>query len=103
MALRLQNGVILVTTKRGTVKKPEISVRLNKGWNMPTRIPEMADAATYCTMINEIDGYNNQAHTYTDEEIQSSEMVPIPGDTLTLTGLAWCLSLFPISIWLIYL
>ena len=64
------NGVILVTTKRGTVKKPEISVRLNKGWNMPTRIPEMADAATYCTMINEIDGYNNQAHTYTDEEIQ---------------------------------
>ena len=67
---RAANGVILVTTKRGTAKKPEISVRFNKGWSQPTRIPKMADSPTYATMINEIDGYNNQPHTYTDAEIQ---------------------------------
>ena len=67
---RAANGVILVTTKRGTAKKPEISIRFNKGWSQPTRIPKMADSPTYATMINEIDGYNNQPHTYTDAEIQ---------------------------------
>jgi len=49
---RAANGVILVTTKRGTFGDPELSVNFNQGFNQPTRIPEMADAATYMTMLN---------------------------------------------------
>jgi len=48
------NGVILVTTKRGTTGKPTIQLNLNQGWNTPTVLPKMVDAATYATIQNEI-------------------------------------------------
>ena len=64
------NGVILVTTKRGKVGKPEISLNYNLGFNTPTRLPDVADAATYATMLNEIDEYRDRAPRYTAEEIE---------------------------------
>ena len=64
------NGVILITTKRGVEGKPRITVNLNQGWNSPTVLPEMADAATYAQMINEINYYDGNPPKYTDEEIQ---------------------------------
>jgi len=53
------NGVILVTTKRGDIGKPKITINLANGYNQPTRIPEMADAAQYSEMLNEIAFYKN--------------------------------------------
>jgi TonB-linked SusC/RagA family outer membrane protein len=53
------NGVILVTTKRGTIGKPTITLNLNSGFNQPDVIPKMADAATYATMLNEVSFYSN--------------------------------------------
>jgi TonB-linked SusC/RagA family outer membrane protein len=67
---RAANGVILVTTKRGVEGKPLLSLDFNQGFNQPTRLPEMADAATYMTMLNEIDLYRNREPRYSDEEIQ---------------------------------
>lgn len=64
------NGVILVTTKRGKTGKPEISFNYNIGFNRPTRLPEVADAATYATMLNEIDEYRNRAPRFTADDIQ---------------------------------
>lgn len=64
------NGVILVTTKRGKAGKPEIGFNYNYGFNAPTRLPEVADAATYATMLNEIDEYRNRAPRYSAEDIQ---------------------------------
>jgi TonB-dependent SusC/RagA subfamily outer membrane receptor len=55
------NGVILITTKRGRIGKPTITLDMNVGAQQPTVIPEMADAATYATMLNEISYYNNPA------------------------------------------
>ena len=66
---RAANGVILVTTKRGTSGEPQLSVNLNQGFNQPTRIPEMADAATYMEMLNEIDIYRNRDPRYSPQEI----------------------------------
>ena len=63
------NGVILITTKRGKTGKPEISFNLNYGYNQPTKNPEMANAATYATMLNEIASYNGSPAKYTPEEI----------------------------------
>ncbi len=64
------NGVILITTKRGQMGKPTITVNLNQGWNQPTRIPKMADAPEYATMLNEIDIYRGRTPRFTDEDIQ---------------------------------
>ena len=68
------NGVILITTKRGKIGKPTITFNANYGFNQPTVIPDMADAETYATMLNEIayysspsDGRNQQ---YSDAELQ---------------------------------
>jgi TonB-linked SusC/RagA family outer membrane protein len=54
---RAANGVILVTTKRGQIGKPTITINLNSGYNQPGVIPKMADAATYAACLNEISYY----------------------------------------------
>ena len=64
------NGVILVTTKRGKLGKPQIQVNLNQGWNQPTVLPKMADAASYAQMINEIKLYQGQPAKYSPDDIQ---------------------------------
>ena len=64
------NGVILITTKRGKAGKPEINVTYNHGYARPTVIPEMASAAEYATLLNEIDTYAGDQERYTGEEIQ---------------------------------
>lgn len=70
---RAANGVILVTTKRGKSGKPSISASFNQGFSSPTRLPKMADAATYATIANEIAYYNNKAgglnQQYSQQEI----------------------------------
>jgi TonB-dependent starch-binding outer membrane protein SusC len=63
------NGVILITTKRGKLGKPEITFNVNYGYNQPTKTPDMANAATYATMLNEIASYNGSPAKYTPAEI----------------------------------
>ncbi|WP_225975263.1 SusC/RagA family TonB-linked outer membrane protein [Anseongella ginsenosidimutans] len=65
------NGVILVTTKRGRLGKPQISLNYNEGLSTPTVLPESIDAATYLEMLNEIGEYAGQAPKYSEEEIQN--------------------------------
>jgi TonB-linked SusC/RagA family outer membrane protein len=67
---RAANGVILITTKRGSEGKPEIDIKYNQGFNQPTRIPEMCDAVEYATMMNELNEYRGIAPRYTPDEIQ---------------------------------
>ena len=71
---RAANGAILITTKRGKSGKPVISASYNQAFTSPTRLPKMADAATYAAINNEIDYYNNPAggmnQRYSAAEIQ---------------------------------
>ncbi|PWK78424.1 TonB-linked SusC/RagA family outer membrane protein [Mucilaginibacter oryzae] len=71
---RAANGVILVTTKRGKTGKPTINYSFNQGFSSPTRLPKMADAATYARIVNEIGYYASQGgglnQTYSEAEIQ---------------------------------
>src|SRR5690606_9978718 len=71
---RAANGVILVTTKGGVAGKPTVSYSFNQGFSSPTSLPDMADAATYATIVNEINFYNNPAggmnQFYTEDEIE---------------------------------
>jgi TonB-linked SusC/RagA family outer membrane protein len=64
------NGVILVTTKRGKAEKLGISASYTVSWTRPTKVAELADAAEYATLVNEVNTYAGEAKTYTDEEIQ---------------------------------
>ncbi|WP_343692942.1 TonB-dependent receptor [Chitinophaga sp.] len=71
---RAANGVILVTTKRGKLGKPVINYTFNQGFSSPTRLPKMADAATFATIQNEIAYYTSPAggmnQFYSAEQIQ---------------------------------
>lgn len=66
---RAANGVILVTTKRGQTGAPEFNLDVNQGFNQPTRIPQMADAETYMTMLNETDLYAGRDLRYSQADI----------------------------------
>jgi len=71
---RAANGVILITTKKGKLGKPTISYSFNQGFSSPTRLPKMADAATYAEIMNEINYDSNPAgglnQAYTSAQIQ---------------------------------
>jgi TonB-linked SusC/RagA family outer membrane protein len=71
---RAANGVILITTKRGKTGKPTINYSFNQGFSSPTRLPKMADAATYAQIMNEINYDSNPAgglnQSYTADQIQ---------------------------------
>jgi TonB-linked SusC/RagA family outer membrane protein len=54
---RAANGVILVTTKKGSSGKPKITYDFNYGWNQPARIPEMSNAFEYANIMNELPIY----------------------------------------------
>lgn len=64
------NGVILITTKRGTTGKPTVNFSYNLGFLRPTIVPEMCDAAEYATLLNEIDTYAGNPERYTADDIQ---------------------------------
>lgn len=53
---RAGNGVILVTTKQGTLGKPKISYDFTYGIQRPTRTPKMATSEQYTSIINEVTG-----------------------------------------------
>lgn len=47
------NGVILVTTKRGTISKPKISFRAEYSIATPQRLPDFVDSWEYLELANE--------------------------------------------------
>ena len=67
---RAANGVILVTTKRGKDGKPTVTYTGNWGFSQPTRMPEMANAFEYATMINDIYRYRGNDPQYTADDLQ---------------------------------
>ncbi len=57
---RAANGVILVTTKGGATDTPaKLTYSFYEGLLSPSKLPELADAATYATMIREMQSYRN--------------------------------------------
>lgn len=75
---RAANGVILITTKRGLEGAPRFTLDINQGFNQPTRVPEMADAATYMQMLNEIDNYRGLGDRFTQSDIDCHSLQQDP-------------------------
>ena len=65
------NGVILVTTKRGSTGKPTINYAGSFGLSEPTRVPKLVNSYDYALFRNEKDIRQGQGNvTYTPEQIQ---------------------------------
>ncbi len=47
------NGVIIITTKRGLIAKPQINFRAEYSLAQPQRVPEFVDSWTYIELANE--------------------------------------------------
>jgi TonB-linked SusC/RagA family outer membrane protein len=52
--VRGANGIILITTKRGTDSPARVSARVEYGTNSPTRMPKMANAGQWIRFFNDI-------------------------------------------------
>lgn len=63
------NGVILVTTKRGTADKIVFDASYTMGFTRPTRIPGLCNSAEYATLVNEVDYYDQMSPTYSPAAI----------------------------------
>lgn len=73
---RAANGVIIITTKKGSrTGDPSITYSGNMGWQTPSNYPDLVDAADWMTLFNERDRHNvdnsNPTLKYTPEEIES--------------------------------
>lgn len=74
--VRGANGVVLVTTKRGTEGKAKISVNSSIGVQTPTRTLDMADSYTFALMYNQQennDGRSEVFDEYTRERFRLSD------------------------------
>ncbi len=66
---RAANGVILITTKRGAVGRPNIDYTFNQGLVQLTRTVEMVDAATYAELQNEMLRNEGREEQFTAQQI----------------------------------
>lgn len=66
------NGVILIQTKKGTAGKPKINIDYYEGTQTFTRIPNMADGATYMAAANEANTTRGQNPIYSQTYIQNT-------------------------------
>ena len=67
---RAANGVILITTKRGSLGKPTINYSFNQAITQPTRIPKMASSAEFAGYVNQLDVEAGQIPRFSEDEIQ---------------------------------
>jgi len=72
---RAANGVILVTTKKGTAgSPPSFNYSFYEGVLSPTNLPEMANSWEYAEMIREVELYRGNDEnnmTFTEEDIEN--------------------------------
>lgn len=63
------NGVVLITTKKGSAGKPRINFRSEIGFSESVYLPEFANGATYMRMMNEALDNIGRNPLYTQEQI----------------------------------
>lgn len=69
--IRGANGVLLVTTKRGTVGKPRISFSAQTGWQSPTKLPEFLSSYDYARLYNEARLNDGQPARFTQADLDA--------------------------------
>lgn len=67
---RAANGVILITTKRGSEKGFSVNYNSYVGWQAPTDMPKVANGLDHMLLINEAYTNTGRSPLYTDQQIQ---------------------------------
>ncbi len=67
--VRGANGVILITTKRGTTGTPNLSISVRTGIKQPISIPNYLDSYNYATLMNEALVNDGFAPQYTESDL----------------------------------
>lgn len=70
---RAANGVILVTTKRGSSGRTRVQYNGSLTFTQPTRIPKMLNSYQYATYVNEYDAderHGQAGLTYSPEALE---------------------------------
>ena len=62
-----ENGVILITTKQGTIGAPSVKYSNRFSFGVPTALPEEVDILTWLNIRNEMDENVGKPHTYSDD------------------------------------
>ncbi len=65
-----ENGVIVVTTKKGSVAKPSVRYSVNAGFGIPTERPQEVDIVTYMNVANEMQANSKKPEKYSQDYIQ---------------------------------
>lgn len=68
--VRGANGVILVTTKQGSVGKPRITLNLQRRMHQPLKFPHPLGAYDYAVLYNEANRNMGSKETYSDEDLE---------------------------------
>ncbi|MBR4808951.1 MAG: TonB-dependent receptor [Bacteroidales bacterium] len=71
--LGAQNGVILITTKKGQVKKPSVNFSAMMNLSQPTTPRNVESWTSYMKWKNAMDDVAKKTHTYTDDVIAAYE------------------------------
>lgn len=73
--IRGANGVVLITTRRGTNARPAMNFKYERGVSGPTRLPKLTDGPTYMTLYNEayINKFPGQTAPYSDDLISKTK------------------------------
>ncbi|MDD2952249.1 MAG: TonB-dependent receptor [Parabacteroides sp.] len=69
--VRAANGVILVTTKKGSTGKTNVSYNGYVGWQSATRLPKYLDAYGYATLLNEAYDNDNMPKPYDETALSN--------------------------------
>ena len=70
--VRGANGIVLITTKRGSESKPKVVAKMETGITSPTQLPKMASAEQFIDYLNAmqpgmIDDYSRSMYLASDE------------------------------------
>ncbi len=66
------NGVLIITTKRGVVGKPKISLKTEASMSGLTKTPKMLDAVSWMRLHNEATTNDGNPAAYSEETIQKT-------------------------------
>jgi TonB-linked SusC/RagA family outer membrane protein len=67
--IQSSGGVIVVTTKRGQLGKPTVTLTTSSAFQTPTRLPQLADAVSFMNALNAKEVLDGLTPTYSDDEI----------------------------------
>ena len=67
--VRGANGVVLITTRRGKVQKPEVYAKVEHAFTAPTQIPKFIGAADHMQLLNDLAAEDNRSLYYDQKTI----------------------------------